>query len=237
MSVNSLFAPTTTTNNAASVASSAASAAANTANSSNPNGSLVSATTFMQLMVQQLENQDPLNPQSSSASLAQLAQFDSLNQLNSVNSNLQTIVSDQNQATLGSAVNMVGTSVQASGNAFGYSSGSAANLNYSLPQNAGSVSMDIYNSSGNLVYNTNLGAQNSGSQSFTWDGTENSGQAASSGNYTFSVGATGSTGTAITPSTFTQATVTGLSTSSTGAVQLELNNGSTVPLSSVTNVN
>ncbi len=237
MSVNSLFAPITTTNNAASVASSAASAAANTANLSNSNGSLISAATFMQLMVQQLENQDPLNPQSSSDSLAQLAQFDSLNQLNSVNSNLQTIVSDQNQATLGSAVNMVGQSVQASGNAFGYSGGSAANLNYSLPQNAGSVSMDIYNSSGNLVYNTNLGAQSAGSQSFTWDGTENGGQAAPNGNYTFSVGATGSGGTAITPSTFTQATVTGLSTSSTGAVQLELSNGSTVPLSSVTNVN
>ena len=235
MSVNSLFAPTTATN-ANTVASSAANAAANTANSSNPNGSLVSATTFMQLMVQQLENQDPLNPQSSSASLAQLAQFDSLNQLNSVNSNLQALVSGENQAALGSAVNMVGKSVKASGNAFGYSSGSASNLSYSLPGNASSVSMDIYNSSGNLVYNTNLGAQNAGSQSFTWDGTENSGQAAPSGNYTFSVGATGSGGAAITPSTFTQATVTGLSTSSTGAVQLELSNGSTVPLSSVTNV-
>ncbi|MDA8157852.1 MAG: gliding motility-associated C-terminal domain-containing protein [Deltaproteobacteria bacterium] len=236
MSVNSLFAPAATTN-ANTVASSAANAAANTANSSNPNGSLVSATTFMQLMVQQLENQDPLNPQSSSASLAQLAQFDSLNQLNSVNSNLQALVAGENQATLGNAVNMVGKSVQANGNAFGFSSGATANLSYSLPSNASSVSMDIYNSSGNLVYNTNLGAQSAGSQSFTWDGTENSGQAAPSGNYTFSVGATGSGGAAIPPSTFTQATVTGLSTSSTGAVQLELSNGSTVPLSSVTNVN
>ena len=236
MSVNSLFAPAATTN-ANTVASLAANAAANTANSSNPNGSLVSATTFMQLMVQQLENQDPLNPQSSSASLAQLAQFDSLNQLNSVNSNLQALVAGENQATLGSAVNMVGKSVQASGNAFGFSSGATANLSYSLPSNASSVSMDIYNSSGNLVYNTNLGAQSAGSQSFTWDGTENSGQAAPSGNYTFSVVATGSGGAAIAPSTFTQASVTGLSTSSTGAVQLELSNGSTVPLSSVTNVN
>ncbi|MHB1601012.1 MAG: flagellar hook assembly protein FlgD [bacterium] len=236
MSVNSLFAPTTTTN-AATVASSSANAAAATANSSNPNSGLVSASTFMQLMVQQLENQDPLNPQSSSASLAQLAQFDSLNQLNAVNSNLQTLVSNQNQATLGSAVNMVGKSVQANGNAFGYSSGSASSLSYSLPQNAGSVSMDIYNTSGNLVYNTNLGSQSAGLQSFTWNGMENSGQTAPSGNYTFSVGATGSGGAAITPSTFTQATVTGLYTSSTGAVQLELSNGSTVPLSSVTNVN
>ena len=236
MSVNSLFAPTTATN-ANTVASTAASAAANTASSSNSNSSgLVNASTFMQLMVQQLQNQDPLNPQSSSASLAQLAQFDSLNQLNTVNSNLQTLVADQNQATLGSAVNMVGKSVQATGNAFGYSSGSTSNLSYSLPSNASSVSMDIYNSAGNLVYNTNLGAQSAGSQSFTWDGAENSGQTAPSGNYTFSVGATGSGGTAITPSTFTQATVTGLSTSSNGAVQLELSNGSTVPLSSVTNV-
>jgi len=233
MSVNSLFAPT-----ASSTAANSATAAAATANSANSSNSdsLVNASTFMQLMVQQLQNQDPLNPQSSSDSLAQLAQFDSLNQLSSVNSTLNALVADQNQATLGSAVNMVGHPVQANGNAFGFSSGSAANLNYSLPQNASSVSMDIYNASGNLVYNTNLGAQSAGSQSFAWDGVENSGSAAPAGNYTFSVGATGSTGSPVTASTYTQATVTGLSTSSTGAVQLELNNGSTVPLSSVTNV-
>ena len=230
MSVNSLFAPTTTTNNAASVASSAATAASNSNN-------LISENTFMNLMVKELQNQNPLDPMSNTDYISELAQFNSMNQLTSMNSTLQSLVSLQNQATLGSAVNMVGQSVQASGNAFGFSSGATANLNYSLPQNAGSVSMDIYNSSGNLVYNTNLGAQSAGSQSFTWDGTENGGQTAPNGNYTFSVGATGSGGTAITPSTFTQATVTGLSTSSTGAVQLELSNGSTVPLSSVTNVN
>ncbi|MHB8231570.1 MAG: flagellar hook assembly protein FlgD [bacterium] len=228
MSVNSLFAPT-----ASSAAANSATAAAATAKNSN---SLISENTFMNLMVQELQNQNPLDPMSNTNYISELAQFNSMNQLASMNSTLQSLVSSQNQAALGNAVNLVGRTVQAAGNAFGFTSGSSSSLSYSLPQNANSVSMNIYDTSGNLVYNTNLGSQSSGSQSFNWDGLENNGSSAPSGNYTFSVGGTGLNGSPVTAATYTNATVTGLSTSNSGAVQLELSNGSSVPLSSVTNV-
>ena len=227
MSVNSLF-PTTTSATAANAA-----AAANSANSN----SLISENTFMKLMVQELQNQNPLDPMSNTNFIAELAQFNSMNQLTSMNSTLKSLVSSQNQAALGNAVNLIGKTVQANGNSFGFTKGSTANLNYSLPQNANSVSLDVYDSSGNLVYNTNLGQQNSGSQSFNWDGLESGGSPAPTGSYSFSVNATDASGNPITATTYSNAAVMGLTTSNSGAVELELSNGSTVPLSSVTNVN
>ncbi len=227
MSVNSLFPATTST----AVANTAA--AANSANSN----SLISENTFMKLMVQELQNQNPLDPMSNTNFISELAQFNSMNQLTSMNSTLQSLVSSQNQAVLSNAANLIGRTVQANGNSFGFTSGSSASLNYSLPQNANSTSIDVYDSSGNLVYNTNLGPQNSGSQSFNWDGLENGGSAAPTGNYSFSVNATDASGNPITATTYSNAAVMGLTTSSSGAVELELSNGSTVPLSSVTNVN
>ncbi|MHB1662086.1 MAG: flagellar hook assembly protein FlgD [bacterium] len=233
MSVNSLFnqaAPSAAANNGA-----AAAATAGSANSTNSNNT-ISESTFMNLMVEELQNQDPTNPMSNTDYISELAQFSSMNQLTSMNSTLQSLVSSQNQATLSSAVSLVGQPVQANGNTFGFTNGGNTALNYSLPSNANAVSLDVYDTSGNLVYNTNLGSQNSGNQSFNWDGLENNGSSAPSGNYTFSVGGTGTNGKVVTAATYTDATVTGLSTSSSGAVQLELSNGSTVPLSSITNV-
>ena len=229
MSVNSLFTPTAAQTASSAAANSATAAAANSNN-------LISENTFMNLMVQELQNQNPLDPMSNTNYIAELAQFNSMNQLTSMNSTLKSLVSSQNQATLTNAANLIGRTVQASGNTFGFTSGSPSSLNYSLPQNANSVSLDIYNASGNLVYNTNLGSLSSGSQSFNWDGLENNGSSAPNGNYTFSVGGTGANGNVVTAATYTNATVMGLTTSSSGAVQLELSNGSTVPLSSVTNV-
>ncbi len=233
MSVNSLFAPSASSSAANSAA--AAAATAGSAGASNSNN-LISSTTFLNLMVEQLENQDPLNPQSSGANISELAQFDSMNQLTSMNSTLQSLVSSQNQAAFGNAVNLVGQSIQASGDTFSFSSGSQSSLQYSMPQSANSVSLNIYDGSGNLVFNTNLGALGSGAQSFNWDGLENNGSSAPSGNYTFSASGTGANGAVVNASPYTNGTVTGLSTSGSGAVQLELSNGSTVPLSSVTNV-
>ncbi len=198
--------------------------------------SLISENTFMKLMVQELQNQNPLEPMSNANFIAELAQFNSMNQLTSMGSTLKNLVSSQNQAALGNAVNLIGKSVQASGNSFGFTDGGSASLKYSLPQNATSVLVDVYNGSGNLIYNTRLDHQYAGGQSFNWDGLTNSGASAPTGKYSFSVSATDASGHPITVATYSNATVKALTTAHNGSVGLELSNGSTVPLSSVTNV-
>ncbi|HEC25722.1 MAG TPA: flagellar biosynthesis protein FlgD [bacterium] len=213
-----------------------ATAAAPNSNNSAGSKKLVSENTFMNLMVKELQNQNPLEPMSNTNFISELAQFNSMNQLSSMNSTLKSLVSSQNQAALGSTVSLIGKTVQAKGNSFGFKSGTGMPLKYSLPQNADSVSLDVYNGSGNLVYNTKLGPQNLGPQSFNWNGLENNGSSAPSGNYSFSVNATDAAGNPLSATAYSNATVTGLSTSSSGAVELKLSNGSIVPLSSVTNV-
>ncbi|MHB1680750.1 MAG: flagellar hook assembly protein FlgD [bacterium] len=238
MSVNNIFgAPST----AASTIPSASSTSSQTAAPSNMYGSasasgnsnLISESSFMNLMVKELQNQNPLQPMSNTQFISELAQFNSMNELSTMNTSISSLVSSENQAAMGSAVNLVGKTVQANGNSLQYGGSGTVNLAYSLPQNSANTSMDIYNSSGNLVYNTNLGTETAGSQSFGWNGMTNSGIQAPQGNYSFSVNASDSSGNSITAQTMGGGTVTGITSSSSGAVELELNNGTTVPLSSV----
>jgi flagellar basal-body rod modification protein FlgD len=203
------------------------------ASSANSSNSLVSESSFMKLMVKELQNQNPLEPMSNTNFIAELAQFNSMNELSTMNTSIQGLVSSENQAAMGNAVNLVGHTVQASGNSLQYGGSGTAALDYSLPQSSSSTSLDIYNSSGNLVYNANLGAVSAGNQSFNWNGITNGGTTAPKGNYSFSINAANSSGGSITAQTMTGGTVTGITTSKSGAVELELNNGSTVPLSSV----
>lgn len=199
-------------------------------------GSLISENTFMKLMVQELQNQNPLEPMSNTNFISELAQFNSMNQLTSMSSTLKNLVSSQNQAALGNAVNLIGKTVQATGDSFGFTSGGKASLQYALHQNAAAVLVDVYNGSGNLVYNTRLGRQGAGGQSFNWDGLTNSGSSAPTGKYSFSVNATDALGHPVTAVTYSNSAVKALTTASNGSVELELDNGSTVPLSNVTNV-
>lgn len=228
MSVNSLFAASN---------SDATAASSTSASSASTNNNLINENTFMNLLVKELQNQDPTSPMSNSDFISELAQFNSMNQLSSMNTSMQNLASTIDQSSMGSAVNLIGRMITATGGSFNYSGSGTSTLDYSLPQNASSVTMDIYDNSGNLVYNTNLGNISSGSQTFNWDGLTNSGSTAPSGSYTFSVNGTDSSGNSVQGTTYSNATVTGLTNSSSGGIELELNTGQTVPLSSVTGVN
>ncbi|RZD16218.1 MAG: hypothetical protein EVJ46_08515 [Candidatus Acididesulfobacter guangdongensis] len=245
MAVNNIFGSGAAASSAASSPIIPASSSSQTANpsvptnmygsasSSNSSNSLVSESSFMTLMVKELQNQNPLEPMSNTSFISELAQFNSMNELSTMNTSIKGLVSSENQAAMGSAVNLVGHTVQANGNSLQYGGSGTAALDYSLPQSSSSTSLDVYNSSGNLVYNTNLGAETAGNQSYNWNGMTNAGTQAPEGDYSFSINAANSSGTSITAQTMTGGTVTGITSSKSGAVELELNNGSTVPLSSV----
>jgi flagellar basal-body rod modification protein FlgD len=128
-------------------------------------------------------------------------------------------------------VGYIGHSVEASGDQVALSSGTAT-IAYSMPSAGASVSIEVLNSSGNVV-TTLVGDATSGSHQVTWDGTDSSGSTVSDGTYTLSVSATDASGNAITPTTYTSGTVTGVETSG-GETLLDLGNGIQVSTSSVT---
>ena len=69
------------------------------------------ANDFMQLLVTQLKNQDPLNPQDSSQFVSQLAQLSQVEQTYNINTNLQNLLSSQNNITSLSAMSLIGKNV------------------------------------------------------------------------------------------------------------------------------
>ncbi|WP_415885787.1 flagellar hook assembly protein FlgD [Neptuniibacter sp. QD37_6] len=126
---------------------------------------------FMRLMIAQLQNQDPSSPADTTDFMQQIAtmsQVESINQLNtSVNEMSQSMLSSQ--AAL-QASSMVGQSVFIPGDTseVGTAMNPFAKGAFNLETSASDVRIKVYNSSGTLVDNMQLGAVEQGEHEFAW---------------------------------------------------------------------
>jgi len=153
---------------------------------------------FLKLMMAQMKYQDPMNPMDGTAFSAQLAQFSSLEQLTNINTSLtQSInanlmlaesVNNTMSATLiGKEVKLSNTTIQKNGQ-------DEANIGYTLPGDAVSVKISIYNEAGMLVKTIEDASTDKGDSKLSWDFTDNDGNNLPDGSYTFSVEAEGANG-------------------------------------------
>ena len=189
---------------------------------------------FLQLLVTQLKNQDPMNPQDSSAFVAQLAQLTQVEQTYNINTNLQNLLSSQNNAGNLSSVSFIGKQVTAQGSQVSLTSGSPTALGFTLPSNAAQVSVQINDAGGNTVRTLTQGATSAGSYSVSWDGLNNAGQPLPSGTYSFAVSGVDAYGQKVQGTSMVQGQVTGVNLSGTTPVLTV--NGLDVPLTSVVQV-
>jgi flagellar basal-body rod modification protein FlgD len=168
----------------------------------------MSKTDFLTLLITQLQNQDPTNPQDSSEFASQLAQFSSLEQLMNLNTSLTSV----STAMSGSqAYSLVGKDALYDGNTLTVTSGETpSDINLALASDASSVTIKIYDSDGTLVRTIDAGELSSGVQSVSWDGNDSSGNALSSGEYTFEVSATDSSGSTVTSAALMREQITGV---------------------------
>jgi len=181
---------------------------------------------FMKLLLAQLKNQDPLKPMDGTDFAVQLAQFTSLEQLSSLNAELKA--QSVNQMTLGYAqsANMIGKEVVASSGNTITANGQTVDLNYSLANDAQSVTISIMDKDGKLVTSWDETAQKAGMNKATWDCSN-----VEKGDYTFQVSAKDSLGRSVSADTMTSGVVT--------AVHFRNNrilatvNGREVPLSDI----
>ncbi|GFE59487.1 flagellar hook assembly protein FlgD [Geobacter sp. AOG2] len=165
---------------------------------------------FMKLFIAQLQNQDPLSPQDSSQMMTQLAQMAQVEQAYDTNTNLQSLLTAQNNATSMDTVAFIGKTVKANGSSVSFDGSKAATLQYNLSGASASSTITITDSSGKTVKTATVSAQSAGDNSYTWDGTNNSGTTVPAGAYTFSVSSTSSGGSALTATTYTTGTVDGV---------------------------
>jgi flagellar basal-body rod modification protein FlgD len=142
---------------------------------------------FMTLLVAQLQAQDPTNPMDAQDFSAQLAQFSTVEQMFNVNDNLVALQESQAALNNTSVLNLIGKTVNSSGNSFGYAEGAPVDLNYNIPANAEKVTIDIFNSSNQLVASADQLDVKAGESVFTWSGLDSKGDEVSAGDYTFKV--------------------------------------------------
>jgi flagellar basal-body rod modification protein FlgD len=170
------------------VASSTSSASATTASLTGSRTTMAqNFDTFLQLLTTQLRNQSPLDPLDTNQFTAQLVQFAQVEQSMKSNDMLQSLLTLQRTAQIGSAVNYIGTDIVATGSEAPLDGG-RAEWTLVSPQAGARATLTIRNSRGQIVHATErVLAQ--GTQAYTWDGRDTSGATLPAGTYTISVSA------------------------------------------------
>ncbi|WP_316188952.1 flagellar hook assembly protein FlgD [Bradyrhizobium sp. SZCCHNS1054] len=183
-----------------------------TSSSSSSSSTAMSSTDFLKLLVSELQNQDPLNTTSVTDFVNQMTSYATFTEQSATNTSMSSLASSFSSLVTLNSVNYIGHTVEAKSDTATLSNGSAT-YGYSLSSVASNVSISIKDSSGNTVW-TGTGTGNAGSNSFTWDGKDSSGnQLSDGGQYTISVSATNAAGTSVLNYTTITGTVTGIDTS------------------------
>ena len=190
--------------------------------------------TFLHLLTTQLQNQDPLDPMDTDSFTQELVEFASVEQQVDTNTNMQTLISMQQTTEATSALQLVGATVTTSGSSATLSNATSTPATWSLTTTTPATgNVTITSSAGTTAY-TGTVALSAGTQTYSWNGVGNNGQTWPDGTYTISVSATSASGQAVTVSTQTQGTVSGVNLS-TNPPTLTVN-GQSVQVSQITSI-
>ncbi len=138
---------------------------------------------FLTLMTTQLKNQDPFKPMESGEFLGQIAQFSTVSGIEQLNEAFGSLSSSLTANQTLQAAQLVGHAVQVESDVAplpeeGYLLGAV-----DVPS-SGQVSVEMVDSSGQVVRRLDFGTLAAGNQQFAWDGLDANGQRAAAGNYT-----------------------------------------------------
>ena len=222
---------------AAQTAAAAATAAAGRSNTAGGSGlPQISQSDFLRLITAQLQDQDPTQPADPNQFLNELASLSEVSGMNGMNSSISNLSSSMQSAQLLNGTSLIGHGVLALGTTAALTAGGKVSGAVPAPAGAGSVTIQVTDSTGQLVRTLQVTPNSSGLTRFTWDGTTNSGAPAPAGTYTFSASAV-SGGTPASIPTLLQSTVDSV-TIDPGTQTLSLNtNSGTLSLSDVVQVN
>jgi flagellar basal-body rod modification protein FlgD len=140
--------------------------------------------TFLTLLTTQLKNQNPLDPLDTNQFTAQLVQFAQVEQQLKQNEQLATLVSIEKSAQSTTALAFVGQNVAVDGQTAKLKN-SAATWSFQVPKPI-SAAVTIKSSTGQTVYSGSF-TMDTGLQTFSWDGRDNTGTLWPDGKYTISV--------------------------------------------------
>ncbi|MCP4568301.1 MAG: flagellar biosynthesis protein FlgD [FCB group bacterium] len=190
---------------------------------------------FLQLLVTQLQYQDPLEPAKNEDFIAQLAQFSSLEQMENMNSSLTSglewdyLLSQTISNTM--ATSLIGRSVKADSSQVYLDTGGSSNVAMQLDQAAAEITLTIRDGNGDAVRTITQRGMDAGDHTLLWDGLDDSGVQVAAGFYAVEITGVDGNGNDITPNTFLEGKVEGVSYQD-GMALLTVN-GQNIPLGMV----
>jgi flagellar basal-body rod modification protein FlgD len=138
---------------------------------------------FLKLMTTELTHQDPFEPMDNGEFLSQIAQFSTVDGITDLNKSFSSLsTSMQSNRALQASV-MVGRDVLVPGDQLPLANNNMDGA-IKVPATVSNLSLNIYDSAGQLVAQQNLGTHQKGVVRFKWDGEQSDGTHASSGVYT-----------------------------------------------------
>ncbi|QTA38765.1 flagellar hook assembly protein FlgD [Thermosipho ferrireducens] len=149
---------------------------------------------FLQLLITQLKNQDPLEPLKDKEFIAQMTQLSTLEQITNMSESVQKFVEASTYLYQAQAASMVGKYAVVKSNVLELKNGTSDTQIFKL-ESPSHVILKIYDESGKVVREEDLGKLDAGLQSFVWDGRNNEGVSLPDGTYTFSLYAVNPDGT------------------------------------------
>ena len=179
------------------------------------NDNQMQMTDFLNLMVTELNYQDPFKPMDNTEMATQISQFATVSGINDLNDSFSSLAGSllSNQAL--QATNLVGRDVLVPSDIGYYTTGSTMDGVINLDESANDVMVRVYDASGALVRELDLGTCAAGENAFSWDGLSDSGTYAPTGYYKVTTQATVNDETVV-PSTLLKARVNSVSIGSSG---------------------
>lgn len=188
---------------------------------------------FLLLLTTQLENQDPTEPLEANEFTNQLVAFTGVEQQIATNEHLEDLLQFQQNEQFSTAVNYIGTLVDAKGRSGALINGEAA-FAYELDNAADEVQVIISNSEGRAVFSA-AGSKALGKNTIGWDGRNSfNGNQEPDGTYFITVNARDESGDDVGVTTYATGFVGGAKQDN-GNILLDVG-GVDVPLSDVSTV-
>ena len=203
-------------------------AAATTAAKTSASKSTIDQSGFLKLLTTQLKTQDPTAPVDNAQMAAQMAQFSTVAGISEMNASLKAMAGDVTTSRFGNAASLIGrAALVRSDNVAAMSNGAFAG-EITLPTDAKDVTINLVNGDGQTVYSHDFGAKSAGAVDWSWDGKDSAG-AAVAGPLQMLIGATGTTGSAISTTNASWAEVQSVQSPSSGTTKLITTLGSFAP--------
>ena len=148
----------------------------------NPN-SVLGKDDFMKLLLTELQYQDPTAPMDTQKILTQTSQLASLESADNTNKTLDALASSLGTSQQYSTIAAIGKTADLGTDSIALDKGSNSTFEMYFPKDVQQGTVEITDGNGVTVKTLDVGTNPSGVYQFTWDGTDQAGNAAASGVY------------------------------------------------------